>query len=277
MTSDKLQIICMTCGNSYDFPSISCPFCPKKYTPSIMIATPCKDGTVDVNYAVSLAATGEVLTSAGIRYQTAHTCTSSIDNGRSVLATLFLRSTCTHLLFVDDDMAWASDLPLRLLNENVDIVGVPYRKKKGVPEYTLKLSHPNKIASLEDRPYMILADAIGMGMTLIHRRVFEKLKPTIPQYYCSAHDGDDYQLLFFRHELIKDADGRIKYESEDFHFCRLARQVGFEIFAYVDEDVPHIGRKSFGGSYSEHIGIGVPHGFTSKRSRHFVNLSGIEK
>ena len=244
--------------------------------PSVMIATPCKDGTVDVNYSFSLNASCQVLTSAGVRYRTAYACTSSIDNGRSVLATLFLKGDCDYLLFIDDDMAWAADLPLRLINENVDIVGVPYPKKKVKPEFTLH--HNDSVASMCDRPWMVMVNSLGMGMTLIHRRVFEKLKEHVPEYHCYSSEINDPQRLFFRHDLVRDPkDGKLKYESEDFHFCLLAREIGFEVWAYVDEPISHIGRRAFSGRYSDHIGIGISHGFTSERTRCPVNLVGIEQ
>jgi hypothetical protein len=243
--------------------------------PHVMIATPCKDGRVDVNYATSLMATGQVFTNAGIPYASLHICTSSIDNARNILATYFLKSPCTHLLFVDDDMAWAPDLPLRMLNENVDIVGVPYRKKKVKPEYTIKLGG-QRIASIQDRHHMVVAVGIGMGMTLIRKNVFEKMKDKVTLYHCYGDTFKEPQHMFFRHELVTE-NGKTKYESEDFHFCRLARESGFEVFAYVDEVVPHIGRCAFKGSYSELLGEGIPHGFTSKRERLMANLVGIEE
>lgn len=251
------------------------PLVQRAFYPSVMIATPCKDGHVDVNYAISLAATCQVLTAAGVPYQTSYACTSSVDNARSVLATLFLRSECSHLLFVDDDMAWASDLPLRLLNEGVDIIGVPYRKKKVQPEYTVK--YPAQVASIEGRSYMIMVEALGMGMTLIHRKVFEKIKDIVPEYNVCDNSSKNPQYLFFRHQIVRDDDGKNKYESEDFHFCRIARMSGFEIWAYADENVPHIGRQVFDGAFSDHIGVGIDHGFTSERARNFVSLIGIEK
>lgn len=245
-------------------------------TPSIMICTPCKDGRVDINYALSLTASCQILTGAGVSHKISAASTSSIDNCRSVLAGIFLKSDCTHLLFIDDDMAWASDLPLRLINENVDIVGVPYRKKKEALEYTVR--HPPLVASLEDRPWMVMVDAIGMGMTLVKRSVFEKLSDLVPEYYVGDNEQEDIPYrLFFRHEIVVDKDGKPKYESEDFHFCRLAAMAGIEIFAYVDEDVPHIGRKAFCGAFNERIGVGIDHGFTTPRVRNYAQLSAIEK
>jgi hypothetical protein len=223
---------------------------------------------------VCLAATTQVLRSAGIVYETAHICTSSIDSARNILATLFVRGSCSHMLFIDDDVVWAADLPLRMLNENVDIVGVPYRKKIKRPEYTIK--HPRNVGSLGGRHWMILAEGLGMGMTLIRRNVFEGLIPKVPLYHCFGGEEDKPQHLFFRHELVTDTDGKLKYESEDFHFCRLARENGFELFAYIDENLPHVGRCIFDGPYNMQINGGIPHGFTGERERLPVIVTGVE-
>jgi len=247
---------------------------PKPQMPHVMICTPCKDGKVDLHYSSSLVPTCQILTHAGIKYQMSFVSTSSIDNARSILATMFLKSPCTHLLFIDDDMCWAPDLPLRMLNENVDIVGVPYRKKKNAPEFTVK--HAEVLPSLEGRPWMILFEALGMGMTLIHRRVFEGLEKDVPLYHPYATSLNDPARLFFRHDLITDKDGSVHYESEDFHFCRMAREKGFEIFAYADENVPHIGRTAFQGVYSDVIGAGIAHGFRGTQDKLKANLLDVE-
>jgi hypothetical protein len=242
--------------------------------PNILIATPCKDGTVDINYAIGLASSGKILSDAGVKWATSHVSTSSIDNARNILANTFLKTPCTHLLFIDDDMAWAADLPLRMLKENVEIVGVPCRKKMNEVHYAVR--HPQRVASLEKSPWMVVVEGVGMAMTLIKREVFEKLSSKVPIYHCFSGKDDKGECLFFRHDLIEQ-DGELRYESEDLHFCRLARKEGFEIFAYVDEDVPHIGRRAFRGAYSDWLGRGIPHGFTSKRERMTVQLTAVEQ
>lgn len=242
--------------------------------PSVMICTPCKDGKVDINYSSSLVPTCNILTQAGIKYCMSYVSTSSIDNARSILATMFLESKCTHLLFIDDDMCWAPDLPLRMLNEHVDIVGVAYRKKKSGREFTIR--HKETLPSLAGRPWMILVDSLGMGMTLINRQVFEGLKDSVPSYHPYETSLKKPQKLFFRHNLIQDDDGEFHYESEDFNFCRLAREKGFDIFAYADENCPHIGRAAFQGKYSDIIGEGIDHGFSTERLRLKANLLDVE-
>ncbi len=111
---------------------------------------------------------------------------------------------------------------------------------------------------------------------LIKREVFDKLEPHVPLYNCYSGSGEP-QRLYFRHELVNDGNQIPRYESEDFYFCRLARQHGFDIFGYVDESVPHIGRRSFSGAYSAYLKFGVKHGFTSDRPRYYAEVVGIEK
>lgn len=243
--------------------------------PSVMICTPSKDGRVDINYAVSLAATGLTLQRAQVDYRTAHICSSSIDNARSILTTFFMASPCTHLMWVDDDMSWAPDLVLRMLEEDMDIIGVPYRKKKEGLEYTVR--HASTLACLADRPWLALVDCVGMGMTLIKRSVFEGLKDDSPTYHCYASELKEPQRMYFRHELMTDDKGEVHYESEDFNFCRRAKAKGFEVWALMDENVLHVGRKAFGTPYSMHVGRGTPHGYTSDRARGRAPVIGVEQ
>lgn len=242
-----------------------------------MFATPCHSGSVGINYAVGLSASTQYLVAAGCGTMTSHACTSSIDNARNILTDCFMKTDCTHLLFIDDDMAWAADLPLRLLNENVDVVGVPYRKKQSKIEFTI--NHDALLGSIEDRPYMVMARGIGMGMTLIKREVFEKLAPDMPLYHCYASSMEAPVRMYFRHQLTEDGnDGnKVKYTSEDFYFCDQVLSHGMEVWAYVDEEITHVGRSAYTGKYSDHIGVEIVHGFTTDRPRvKLINLIGIE-
>ena len=265
LTPDQLDALCGPKTTKHASTPLDMPF--------VMIATPCKDGRVDINYTMSLCASCQVLSAAGIKYVTVCACSSSVDNARNALATTFMKSECTHLLFIDDDMCWASDLPLRLLNENVDIVGAPCRKKQFRVEFNVR--HTDHVGYIGGRPWMLQIDGIGMGVTLIHRKVFEALSGSVPKYYMFNEDKEP-TYMFFRHQLIEDG-GRTKYESEDFNFCRLAREKGMEIFGYADELVPHIGRVAFSARYSDRLHRHALHGFTSKRERYEPNVVGTEE
>ena len=216
--------------------------------PHIMVCTPCHSGKVDLNYHISMALMGGHLAQHGVNYTLDYNVGMSIDWARSQMATTFLEKMkeCTHLLFIDDDMAFSADLPYRLLQENVDIVSVPYRRKQRDIKYNIR--HGVRVKTMPDRPYMIAVESIATGMMMIRRNVFEKLALTTPRFLYNDQGEDG--LLFFRHQLVDDEMvGGVSYMGEDYFFCRSAREAGFDIWAYVDEEIAHIGSYAFDGNY----------------------------
>lgn len=234
--------------------------------PHIMICTPCHSGKVDLNYHISMALAGGHLAQNGVNYTLDYNVGMTVDWARSKMATAFLEQTkeCTHLLFIDDDMAFSADLPYRLLQENVDIVAVPYRRKQRDVKYNIR--HGVRVKMMPDRPHMIAVESIATGMMMIRRNVFETLKPKVPEFLYD--DSGEKGRLFFRHELVNDEMvGGVSYMGEDYNFCRLARENGFDIWAYIDEPIAHIGNYAFDGNYKDYAEKGTNDKFTYPGSR----------
>lgn len=222
---------------------------PEK-APHVLICTPCHSGKVDLNYHISMTMAMSHMAQHGIQYSTDYNVGMTVDNARSEMATLFLRKMpqCTHLLFIDDDLCFSPDLPYRLLRENVDIVGVPYRRKISTTLYNMR--HGVRVKTIPGRPHMIVVDNIATGFLLIKRNVFERLAPKVVEY--RYNDKGETGLLFFRHEVVEDEMiGGTAYMGEDYNFCRLAKENGIDTWAYVDEDIAHIGNYPYRGNYKE--------------------------
>lgn len=234
--------------------------------PHIMICTPCHSGKVDINYHVSLALAGGHLAQHGVVYTLDYNVGMSVDWARSQMATTFLEQMkeCTHLLFIDDDMAFSADLPYRMLQENVDIVAVPYRRKQKEVKYNIR--HGVRVKTIPGRPYMIGVESIATGMMMIRRNVFEELAKTVPEFL--YNDQGEKGRLFFRHELVDDEMvGGVSYMGEDYYFCRIAREAGFDIWAYVDEEIAHIGNCAYDGNYKTHAEKGTSDRFDYEGSK----------
>lgn len=215
--------------------------------PHILVCTPCHSGKVDINYHIALALAGGHMSKHGVNYTLDYNVGMSIDWARSQMASTFLQMPdCTHLLFIDDDMAFAADLPYRLLCENVDIVAVPYRRKQRDVKYNVR--HGVRVKRLPNRPHMIGVESIATGMMMIRRNVFETLAKTTPKFRYTDAGNEGY--LFFRHQLTEDEMvGGVSYMGEDYFFCKSARAAGFEIWAYIDEEIAHVGPYAYGGNY----------------------------
>lgn len=237
--------------------------------PNVMICTPCHSGKIDINYHLSILLMGAVMQKNGIDYMVDYNVGMSIDWARSQMATSFLKTECTHLLFIDDDIAFAPDLPFRLLQENVDIVAVPYTRKTRNAKYNIR--HGVRVEKMPGRPYMMTVESIATGMMMIRRNVLETLAPKVPEFLYD-HNGDKGRL-FFRHELVDDEMvGGVSYMGEDYNFCRLARANGFKIWAHVDEELAHIGPYAYKAKYSDEAQKGQSEQFTNDRPRMDLRL-----
>lgn len=217
--------------------------------PHVLICTPCHSGKVDLNYHISMALATTYLSQHGVNYTLDYNVGMSIDVARSQMATTFLKNDqYTHLLFIDDDMAFAADLPYRLLIENVDIVAVPYRRKIRDVKYNIR--HGVMVKTIPGRPYMASVESIATGLMMVRKNVFKKLETKVAEFLYN-NDGEKGRL-FFRHQIVEDEMvGGTAYMGEDYYFCKIARENGFDVWAYVDENVAHIGTYAFDGNYRD--------------------------
>lgn len=150
------------------------------------------------------------------------TVRSMIDTARNTIVKEFLKAPGKYLLMIDDDHIFNSDLALRLLARDVDIVGALAFKRRA--EY-----EPCVYKKKEDGlHYPILpeifqeVDIVGTGAMLIKLDVFKKLKfPYFETFYTK--------------------DNPPKHYSVDFDFCMKAKEAGFKIYVDPDAEIKHIG------------------------------------
>lgn len=238
--------------------------------PSLYISTPTHHGVVNIHYTTSLLMTVQRLIEARIHYQLDIMIGAGIDSARSRQATNFLNSGYSHMLMIDDDMGWAADLPIRMMQENLDVLGVPYRKKNTGMQFNL--AHEDHVAQHPTKPYLISVDQIATGMMMVKREVFEALIPHVP--LVKHHKDEPPIYMFFQHAIIDTPKlGGLGIQSEDYFFCDLARsKLGCEIIAYADEDVAHFGPYAYRGSYAEQLEKQSTNKFSVERDRDNVRI-----
>lgn len=149
--------------------------------------------------------------------------TSILPLGRIKLAELALEWGADYILWADCDHRFPRIALLRLLSHNVDVVGVNYPRTTPPHEFTaagLDGKHLLPGRGLES------VMAMGMGLCLVKASVFKELPR--PWFQITIKENGD-------------AIG------EDFHFFRLLRQAGFQI--YVDHglsaEIGHVGRRTY--------------------------------
>lgn len=158
---------------------------------------------------------------------------SLVSRSRNVLAAEFLKSDCTHLLFIDTDLIFSPEHVARLVSHGKDIVAGLYPKKQRKLAWVC-----NMIAGEEpDENGLQRIAYAGTGFLMISRRVFERMIEAYPEiaYRPDAGEDDDKWDLF----PVGVHKGR--YLSEDWFFCQRALDLGFDVWADTRVVLKHVG------------------------------------
>lgn len=155
---------------------------------------------------------------------------SLVARARNVLTTEFLKSDCTHLLFIDSDLVFSSEHVARILSHDEDIVGGFYPKKQqGPPELVFNTLLP---PAPMDARRLTPVRYIGTGFICVKRRVFEKMIEEMGDDLIFEVDGRKGKISFdfWPVGVYKYKDGTRRYLSEDWYFCQRAIDLGFTVY-----------------------------------------------
>lgn len=195
---------------------------------------------------------------------------SLITRARNSLTYDFLETDATHLMFIDADIAFnPNDIP-RMVHADKDIICGIYPKKeinwvavteavkKGVPPDQLQ-HHTGafvvNLASGEESKKGDINSPIeiangGTGFMLIKRKVFEDMLDKVPSYTNDMYHAVDVvrkpKIIkeFFATSIDEESNRLL---SEDYHFCKLARQHGFKVWCAPWASFSHTGSYNFSG------------------------------
>ena len=189
---------------------------------------------------------------------------SIIVNARNMLVHEFLKTDCTHLLFIDADMKFHAPHVMGMLSVDKSIICGIYPKKEinwqtvhaaanqGVPPEQLKthsgslnfnlINYQPTVDMAFNQPYEI--EAGGTGFMLIKRRIFDAISVDIPTYNKEI-DGKIEQIGEYFALTRNPKDGTLF--GEDYHFCHLARSKGIKIWAAPWAELGHFGNYLFEG------------------------------
>jgi hypothetical protein len=237
----------------------------------VFIATPMYGGMCSGVYTQSIIMMQAAFQTAGVEACISFMFNESlITRARNALAHAFMQSDCTHLLFVDADIKWNGYDVLRMFDAEKDIICGVYPKKevnwhtvsnavkKEVPIEQLKnhtgswvvnlIDYKPDITVPNDKPLEVWA--AGTGMMLIKRKVFEKLKKKVPSYNNDVLDqagtiGMQERISEYFTTSIEPGTERLL--SEDYHFCKIAREAGFTVWAAPWANLVHCGTYNFSG------------------------------
>ena len=229
----------------------------------ITLATPMYGGVCSGAFMKSVLQLAQAVSNAGHQLNFIDLSNESlITRARNTLTEMFLRSMSDYLLFIDADQGFDAQAVVRMINENVDLIGaaVPMkainwaRVKKAVLDGKENLDEHTAIFNvnmnkeqrkmLKENPNTIAeVDYMGTGLMLISRNVLETIKKDIKQYRCDQPQigsivfGDP--IYDFWQTTIDEQSDRLL--SEDYQFCKLWKESGGKIYLATYVRVSHAG------------------------------------
>jgi hypothetical protein len=202
---------------------------------SILVATPMYGGQCRAEYFRSALALSRDLTTAGVEFDfwTGQN-ESAVHRARNEAVRTFLETPYKYLMFIDADIDFSSADVGKLYQAQTDIaVGLYRMKQDGAP---LAAWVEGKLITELPKQRRIEVDYAGTGFMLIDRKVFEALKASTPSY--TGPNGQTHQFFSFPiHNGVE--------LSEDYNFCRLAREKGFKVVADTSITLGHVGSKTY--------------------------------
>ncbi len=175
---------------------------------------------------------------------------SLINRARNGLTTQFLRSDCTHMLFIDCDLVFSLDHLDRIMSHDVDLVGGIYTKKQEGPVCIVanKLDEP-----VQQEGDLMPVKYIGTGFMCISRNVFERMIEKFGEdmWYAPDHKPDQIEHDFWRSAPYQYKDGTRRYLSEDWWFCQKWLDLGGKVYMDLKLVLKHSGSAIYPLDYQE--------------------------
>lgn len=211
---------------------------------SVWIAIPSYTGRPCKETQRSLRAGREVLAAHGIAsYTETLSGMCYLDHARNIMVARFMASDSTDFIFVDDDVGFDRDALLRLCSAPYPLVAGVYPKKVTPPQWPVSIDAGMKAT----RDGFAECSVVPTGFMRIHRSVFEALKDRV-----SVYDNEQHGEL--RAYFKTDIHSR-KYWGEDVEFCRLVREVGIKLHAFLDMNFRHVDKdgKVYSGNWGRFL------------------------
>jgi len=254
----------------------------------LFLAAPMYGGQCAGMFAKSVADLTSLCTSNGIELRSYFLFNESlITRARNYCVDEFMRSDCTHMMFIDSDIGFdprdvLAMLALQSDDSEYDVLAGPYPKKciswekiKLAVDKGMADEDPNVLEKYVgdfvfnpkggggniriDQPVEVME--VGTGFMMTRRSAFEKFEAAFPQYSykpdhvrTEAFDGSREIMQYFQAEIDPVSK---RYLSEDYWFCQKMISIGGKVWYCPWMKLQHVGSYIFGGSLVDLASIGA--------------------
>lgn len=247
---------------------------------SIFVGTPMFGGVCTGYFSKAMCDLSKLCEKYGIKLEIYYLFNESlIQRARNYIVDTFLRSSCTHLMFIDADILFNPKDILLLLAiqtsdpEKYNVITGPYAKKviawekvlkaakKGLadndPKDLKKYTADLVLNVIEGTKTINMAEPLeiseaGTGFMMIPRETFDKYKKKYPEYsYKPDHirtenfDGSRNIMAYFDCAIDKKTR---RYLSEDYFFCQNVRKAKMKVYTCPWIELHHIGSYVYSSS-----------------------------
>lgn len=255
--------------------------------PYPMISIPCYGGMMTMQCAVGLCSALLSLYHSGVKFEkTLLGNESLITRARNKCVSNFLKSKCTHLMFVDADIGWtAKDLD-KMVRGQFDVTVGAYPMKRigwnGVAEAAKEGKRPDELAHYgalytvnphqtdvnkaevdvieKNGAHFVEVLDGSTGFMLLTRHAVESFIAHYKKYieYIADYEpdaGETHHMVFQAdRDPLALANGEpARYLSEDYFFCRRWQMMGGKVYLCLDAKLQHVGTHVFDGDVSKMI------------------------
>lgn len=235
---------------------------------TLFVATP-NMGEIKLSCVKSLLELQSLCLAKEIRPQFHMVRSSIVTTGRNMCVQAFLKSKCSHMLFIDSDIEFDATSILMMMKADKDIVLTPYpmkavnwdkarevAKKSGRPietcpyYYCMEFKDKNNIESRDGLIEIVKGPA---GCMLMKKEVFDKMIKSYPKMKIKQKHlvngilgGSEEMWNFFDTQFDEETGD---FMGEDYAFCKRWTNIGGKIYANVDAYITHHGDFAYRGRF----------------------------
>ena len=183
---------------------------------------------------------------------------SLISRARNAAVAHFLQDKeSTHLLFIDSDIIYEPEDVIKLIESKKDVVGGMYPKKYIKWEHIKKNPDAERVdfpvgTSIINKDGFIETKYAPTGFLLISKNAINKLIKAHPELkYQNDIDGYGYGEGFYN--LFNAGVRNGVYESEDWGFSSLWRNLKEKVYIHPEVNLKHVGWHEYGGNLKKYI------------------------
>lgn len=160
---------------------------------------------------------------------------SLITRGRNKIFSYFVHSDFDYLLFLDADILFPAQDLVKLIQHDKDLIGAPVILK----DFEREVLNYGKVLDDSQNP-LLKVDRIGNAVMLISKQlakdIAQKCKENGDVFYHNNFYSRGDRAFQDKEEIydcfkvgIKDGE----YLSEDYWFCKLAQELGYDVFVDI--------------------------------------------